>query len=110
MVKREELIQQMIEKMKGEFSKEILLMHVENVISDMDEILNMKMERMKNWYKEYLPEVEPSKIGWDKYLEIIIGYKRGKVPDEYRDIIPEESLGYDLETKDLDMIKRFAQN
>ncbi|MFP4000489.1 MAG: NOP5/NOP56 family protein [Candidatus Natronoplasma sp.] len=69
-------------------------------IQDLNETINIKIERLKNWYSLYFPELE-NEVKDEEYLDLIIEYgDRDRIKDEIglnKDLTGKEVTGQEIE-------------
>lgn len=118
--KREEILRKMREKVRGMFSRDMLMVRAEGTERDVERAANMLFERLEEWYILYFPEL---KLGdRAKYCRLILaidkermGESRQKITelmgDKGKEIADKlaSSSGADLMEKDLAAMKGTAK-
>ncbi len=79
-------------KIKFGFSKDKLVIQASNMLDETNKMINMFYERLSEWYGFYWPEIVERVNSVEEFSKIV-GKKR-----------TEQSMGFDLEEKDLKMI------
>ncbi|MGB9634865.1 MAG: hypothetical protein ACP5KJ_00070 [Candidatus Micrarchaeia archaeon] len=112
---REEILRKTKEQLRSSYSAEDFLQHSSQTLDDLDEVINVLFEHLRNWYSIYLPEV--SKVeDREVYLEIAEKYVRGDekslsmLSSKARSVLPKkESVGSPATEKDVEILRSFAR-
>ena len=106
----EELALQQIKKSSQEEDK--LLIQAINSVDDIDESISKLVERIRDWYTIYFPEMDT--IGNNEtYIKLIAeNENREEILEKFKEHFDsiEESSGADIEEDDLIMLKSFAES
>lgn len=79
-----------------------------DTIQDLNETINIKIERLKNWYSLYFSKLE-DKVGDDEYIELIIEYgDRDKIKEEIG--LKEDLTGKEVTDQELKHFTRLAKS
>lgn len=119
---REKFLKKVREKIKLEGEKrDLFLSHVSKTIEDLDKTVNLLGMRLREWYTYYFPEFEMNELeSYFKVVTLIDDKKKINVDELAEHVgfskakkIAEQgfsSSGGNITKKDLDYIKRLAQN
>jgi len=106
---------------REKFKRDRVVVQAIETIDELDEIFNLMMERVRNWYALHYPELEKLVKNPETYLDIIITLKgrddmgaknleKYMRPDQAKKIeqIATQSMGAKLDAKDLDRVAKYA--
>ena len=90
-----------------------LLIQAINSVDDIDESISKLVERIRDWYTIYFPEMDT--IGNNEtYIKLIaLSENREDIMENFKDQFSEDidySSGADIEEDDLEMLKNFAES
>lgn len=90
--------------------KDLLLMQAVEAIEDIDEALNLMMERLREWYSLHFPELSREVVDHKSYAKLIEAYgsREGFGGSEYGDLA-SISGGVDMGDADLVVLKEYAR-
>ncbi|BAW31917.1 MAG TPA: ATP-binding protein [Methanothermobacter sp.] len=84
-----------------------LIIQAANALDDLDEATGKFVERIREWYSIYFPELDSIK-DHEHYIKLIA--EHGKKEDIIKvKKLPRESIGAELEEEDIDLLKEFAK-
>ena len=120
---RQKALRQAKQKVREKKSgRDYLIIQAVEAIDELDDISNLLIERVRNWYAAHYPELPKLVRSLDIYLEIIILLKHRKrmIHSELEKIMPpeqakkvamlaEQTMGADIDERDLDEIGKFAE-
>ena len=102
--------------------KDKIIIQVAEAISDLDKVLNLLSERLREWYSLYFPELDHLVNKHEVYANLVTNLKKREnftksqlkkiLPSKLAGKISEEaknSMGGELEDYDLDAIVKFAE-
>lgn len=92
---------------KNSVSSDVLLMQCINLIDDLDKAINLLAKRLREWYDLYNPEFSRSIQNHEKFVMEILEKDRDELLKEIK-ISHEDSMGADLEQRNLEPIKSVA--
>jgi len=96
-------------KIKESLRKDKIVANVSNAISELDKTINVFCERLREWYSIYFPELDKEIEDNEKFVKLVNKYlKRENFEDEKIRNLAKESVGIDLDEKDLEEIKKFS--
>ncbi|WP_423792755.1 hypothetical protein ACPB8Q_00715 [Methanocaldococcus indicus] len=100
-----------------------IIIQVSEAISDLDKVLNLLSERLREWYSLYFPELDDLVENHDVYVKLVSELKERKNFDKeiLKNYIPEklakkveksakESMGAEFESYDLDVVSNFSKD
>jgi nucleolar protein 56 len=110
--KREEILRQMREKVRGMFSRDMLVVRSESTVKDIERAANLLYERIEEWYIVYFPELKlPDRVKYCKLILAIDKERMGESKKAIMDLLGDKgnevadklasSSGADLMEKDL---------
>lgn len=106
----EKLSIEQIKKSSQEEDK--LLIQAINSVDDIDESISKLVERIRDWYTIYFPEMDTISSN-ENYIKLIAeNENREEIIANFNDQLDniEESAGADIEKEDLTMLKSFAES
>ncbi len=111
---REELMRRVREQLRGAYNSEDFVQHASQTIDDLDHMLNVMFEHIRNWYSIYLPELKDT---GDRriYLEVVEKYVRDDpatadvLSEAAKKVLPKEkSIGAEISEDDRKALQQFA--
>jgi len=87
------------EQLRKTYSPDKMLMQAVNALSEEEHLINVEYERLREMYWRYYPELLESVNNINKLISVVD--EQGK---------PPESMGYDLSSDELIMMKNYAKN
>ncbi len=104
-----------LEKTKGEMTKAFgqsdnLIIQAVSALEDLDEAINNSAERLREWYSLHFPELSAKITAHDEFAKLIEKYgSRESLASEPRlSDISKESMGAELDEKDIRVLQGFA--
>ncbi len=85
---------------KSSVNKDALLVQAVNSVDELDKATNLLVKRLREWYGLYNPEFSLARAAHEEFVEEILEKEKDKLLEELR-INPNDSIGADLEQKDL---------
>ncbi|MFT4303424.1 MAG: hypothetical protein ACMXYG_02590 [Candidatus Woesearchaeota archaeon] len=104
---RIELLNQTKLKLRNSVEWDLLAIQTISSIEELEKIINQSVVRIREWYSWYNPEISKKIKNNEKFVELITIKTKKELLDE---INLKESIGKDLEKKDIDTIINFAEN
>lgn len=114
-MKREELLKKVRFELKQSYGREDYLQHASVALGELDNMLNIMFEHLKNWYLMYFPNlrVNDRKV----FIEIAMHYDRNdkksleKLSKKARKAVEEaeDNTGSNADSRDLNMLRKFAE-
>ncbi len=92
-------------KIKSGEKKDRIAMHAASSVEDLVDITNRLSERLHEWYGLYYPELEGMVKDNRAYAELL---SRNPIREETKGF--SETIGMDLDEKDLEIIRVFSEN
>ncbi len=90
--------------------KEKILMRVVGVIDNLDKILNIFCEQLREWYGFYFPEAPKIIKSNEMFTRIVAEGKKENIKEADIKKIAEKSVGMEFSDKDIENIKMFAES
>jgi len=95
-------------KIKASVGKDALISQVIGAIEELDKTINIHIERLREWYGLYFPEMEREIKDHEEFVAYVSSYAyREKMPEKFRKIA-DDSVGIDLDARDVETMKSFA--
>lgn len=101
--------------------RDYMIIQAIEAIDELDDVTNLMMERVRNWYAHHYPELVKLVRNPDTYLDIITGLKERKsmraaallkyLPEDQAkrvEEIADQTIGADVDIADLDSVAGFA--
>lgn len=92
---------------KSSVNKDALLVQTVNSVDELDRAANLLAKRLREWYGLYNPEFSLARAGHEEFVEETLKKEKDELLAELR-ISPNDSIGADLEQKDLVPIRSLA--
>ncbi|MDI9623493.1 MAG: ATP-binding protein [Methanothermobacter sp.] len=97
-----------IKKLEESFrEQDKLIIQAVNTLDDLDEATGKFVERIREWYSIYFPELESVK-DHEHYVKLITEHSRREDIIKLKKL-PRESIGAELEEEDIEIIREFAK-
>ena len=96
---------------KKAIRKDDLILHANNAIEELDKVINVFIERLRDWYSLHFPELEKAIKDHEKFVKLVANYgdRKNFENTEFEDLA-KKSMGADFSLTDLKIIKLFSQN
>ena len=96
---------------KKAIKKDDLILHANNAIEELDKVINVFIERLRDWYSLHFPELEKAIKDHEKFVKLVVNYgdRKNFENTEFEDLA-KKSMGADFSLADLKIIKLFSQN
>jgi len=96
---------------KKAIRKDDLILHANNAIEELDKVINVFIERLRDWYSLHFPELEKAIKDHEKFVKLVANYgdRKSFENTEFEDLA-KKSMGADFSLADLKIIKLFSQN
>ncbi|MCD6403522.1 MAG: hypothetical protein J7K98_04325 [Candidatus Aenigmarchaeota archaeon] len=96
-------------KIKESVGKDSLVAQAINAWEEVNKTINVHVERLREWYGIYFPEMEKGVGEHRKFVELVAKYgKREEMPEKWR-ALAEDSIGIDLNDSDVQVLQKFAK-
>jgi len=95
-------------KIKEVTKRDLLIIHSVNVIKEADKVINSLAKRLREWYEIYAPEASYAIEDHKKFVELILKKGKKELLSEIN-VKEDESMGIDIEEKDLNAIMKLAE-
>ncbi len=86
-------------KIKESFSKDLLIIRAIHNLDELIKVINKLMGSLREWYSYYYPELIRNIQTNEEILDLILSNKKRN-----------DSIGYDFNNEDLDLINNFAKS
>ena len=97
-------------KIKLSTKKDFLIIQAERALEDMDKILNIFSERLREWYGLHFPELNKVVSSHEKFAKIVAKFGgREHVDDPELNELKKSSIGMDITERDEKILKEFAR-
>jgi nucleolar protein 56 len=98
-------------RIKETVKKDKIVVQSINTLDEIDKSINIFVERLREWYGLHFPEFEKSVDNHEKFVKIITeSGLRENIKDKEFAKMAEKSMGLDLDKKDGEMLKMYANN
>ena len=98
-----------IKKVRESVKKDNFIIQAINNTEEIQKSVNLLVKRLREWYELHLPEFSKSLESHEKFTDIILKRDREKLIKELQ-LEKEQSMGAEMETKDLKPILNLAEN
>jgi nucleolar protein 56 len=96
-------------KIKKAIEKDSFVIHTIKIIEDIDKMINILMERLREFYSLHFPEMDRFVQDHKKYAKIVEKYgSREKIEDPELKQIAQKSMGIDLNKEEIKTIQAIA--
>ncbi len=103
---REQTISAAKKTIKESVSQDELIIHAINNIDELAKVTAGLSKRLRDWYAIYFPELSKKIPDHEAFVKLVIQADKQKLMKEY---MISESMGKDLDKKDLDQLISFAK-
>lgn len=93
-------------KISQSVGRDQLIIQAIMLYDDLIKIINLMMERFREWYELYFPEISQRIEDHEKFLKVIVGKKREELMEEYK---IEKTMGGNFREDDINMIYAVAK-
>lgn len=93
-------------KISQSVGRDQLIIQAIMLYDDLIKIINLMMERFREWYELYFPEISQRIEDHEKFLKVIVGKKREELMEEYK---IEKTMGGNFREDDINMIYTVAK-
>lgn len=98
-------------QIKKAVKKDDVVLHVNNAIEEIDKMINIFVERLRDWYSLHFPELERSIKDHEKFVKLVATHGgRKNFEDTEYDELARKSMGAEFRAEDIKAIQRFSQN
>ena len=96
---------------KKAIRKDDLILHANNAVEELDKVINVFIERLRDWYSLHFPELEKAIKDHEKFVKLVANYgdRKNFERTEFENLA-KKSMGADFSLADLKIIKLFSQN
>ena len=106
---RRKAINSTIKKVRESVKKDNFILQTINNTEEIQKSVNLLVKRLREWYELHLPEFSKSLESHEKFVDLILKRDKEKLLKEL-EISAEQSMGADMESKDLKPIMNLAEN
>jgi nucleolar protein 56 len=106
---RSRCISSTIKKVRESVNKDNFIIQAINNIEEMQKAVNLLVKRLREWYELHLPEMSRSLESHEKFVDLILKRDKEKLLKELN-LEKEDSMGADMDSKDLKPIMNLAEN
>ncbi len=96
------------EKMRVKKADRIIMQAI-GVADEIDRVLNVFVERLREWYALYFPEAERTVGNHEKFVEMVSKGRKEKIQDKEIKNLIEGSAGMDFSPEDLKQLQFFSK-
>ena len=94
-------------KIKLGVKKESIVIQAVRALEELDKIINIFSERLREWYGLHFPELNRVITSHEKFAKLVEKYGKRENFEEYRDLA-KESIGIEIGEKDEKIMKEYA--
>jgi len=94
-----------ISEISESVTRDQIIIQAISLLDDLNKITNLMMERFREWYELYLPEVSQMIEDHEKFLKTIYKKRREELMREFG---IEKTMGGDLKEEDINMLEELA--
>jgi len=95
------------ERIKTSVSKDVLIMQVVRALDEIDKVLNIFVERLREWYGIHFPELDKGVENHRKFVELVSKFgKRENIKGWEK--LAKESVGIEISEEDEKILKEYA--
>jgi len=87
-----------------------ILMQVIGVLDEMDRVINVFVERLREWYGLYYPEGERHTSNHEEFARLVLVGKRDDIEDKHLAAMTKKTAGMDFSLEDIAQMQVFAKN
>ena len=97
-------------RIKESFGKDYLIAQAVNAWEELNKTINVHVERLREWYGVYFPEMDRLIKDHEKFVELVMKFgKREKIDEKNLKKFVEETVGVELEEEDVKILQQFAK-
>ncbi len=97
-------------KLKASVGRDALVIQAVDAWEELNKTINVHVERLREWYGLYFPEMEREKKDHRKFVELVARFGfREKMPEAKLKELANSTVGMDLEEQDVLMMQNFAR-
>lgn len=97
-------------KIKKAISRDKLIVQTIRAIEEIEKSINIFVERIREWYSLYFPEMDRAVKSHERFISLVASFGlKEKIKDPELSLLAEKSMGVDLKTEDIKIIRFFAQ-
>jgi len=104
--KQDILVSVAISEISKSVSRDQIIIQAVSLLDDLNKIINLMMEKFREWYELYLPEVSQMIDDHEKFLKTIINKKREELMREFGIY---KTMGGNLKEEDINMLEKIAE-
>jgi len=87
-----------------------MLMQVIGVLDEMDRVINVFVERLREWYGLYYPEGERHTSNHEEFARVVLVGKREDIEDKHLAAMAKKTAGMEFSLEDITQMQVFAKN
>ncbi|HIP66620.1 MAG TPA: C/D box methylation guide ribonucleoprotein complex aNOP56 subunit [Candidatus Nanopusillus sp.] len=87
-------------------TRDLIIIQAISMLDDLNKIINLMMERFREWYELYLPELSQMIDDHEKFVKTVSGKTREELMKEYG---IEDTMGGDLTEMDIEMLNNISK-
>jgi nucleolar protein 56 len=96
-------------KIKRAIGRDVLIIHVNGAIEELDKSINIFVERLREIYGMHFPEMDRAVLDHERFVKIVERYgQRDRIEDQDVKPLAAKSMGIDLGEEDIREIQNFA--
>ncbi|MEM5797048.1 MAG: hypothetical protein QW813_00035 [Candidatus Aenigmatarchaeota archaeon] len=97
------------QKIKEIVSRDVLIIHTNNAIEELDKSINIFIERLREWYSLHFPEMDKVIEDHKTFAKLIEKFgNRKDIDDKRLNQFKEKSMGIDFTQEDIETVKALA--
>lgn len=94
-------------KIKLAVKKEALVVQAVRAMEELDKIINIFSERLREWYGLHFPELNKAVSSHEKFVKLVEKYGKRENFEEFEGLV-KESMGLEISEKDEKILKEYA--
>jgi len=87
-----------------------MLMQAIGVLDETDRVINVFIERLREWYGLYYPEGERHTSNHEEFARIVLVGRREDIEDKHLAAMAKKTAGMEFSLEDITQMQRFAKN
>jgi nucleolar protein 56 len=87
-----------------------MLMQVIGVLDETDRVLNVFVERLREWYGLYYPEGERHTSNHEEFARVVLIGRREDIDDKHLAAMAKKTAGMEFSLEDITQMQTFAKN
>lgn len=95
------------ERIKTSVSKDVLIMQVIRALDEIDRVLNIFVERLREWYGVHFPELDKAIENHRKFVELVSKFGKRENMKGWEKLA-RESVGIEISEEDEKILKEYA--